>query len=382
MTVTDANQFSVTSSVSVSVKSTIAGRKLFYNNSKFDAATDANAIATDKQALLPGSTATFANYTSYSKGINGIFVDIQKLAIPGALTAADFTFKVGNDNNPAAWTTAPSPASVTVLAGAGTGGADRVVLTWTDNAIDNQWLQITVKANANTGLAAADVFYFGNAIGESGNNSGNAVVDSQDESLALANKSGFASAPITNSYDFNRDGRVTVADVLLARHNHTDTGGALVLISAPLSGAPLAASGGLQLLSSPTAVLASTINTADIQPETATAAFADAPLYVTFSQNNQNADRTLRMQNERHANLAGDIDAANFVLTNKIRPKFNQTSLHDTVFARSAGIFAADETTPDDSASADIESLLNNQLSTNKTQKTIHGIIDSIFRED
>ena len=121
-----------------------------------------------------------------------------------------------------------------------------MTITWADNAIENQWLQVTVKANANTGLAAADVFYFGNAIGESGNNSGNAVVDSQDESLALANKSGFSSAPITNSYDFNRDGRVTVADVLVARHNHTDGTGALLLISGPLSGGPLAASGNLQ----------------------------------------------------------------------------------------------------------------------------------------
>ncbi len=221
--------------------------------------------------------------------------------IPGALTAADFTFKVGNDSTAfrlGNWP--PAPASVTVLAGAGTGGADRVVITWADNAIENQWLQVTVLANANTGLSTADVFYFGNAMGESGNNSGNAVVDAQDESLALANKSGFSSAPITNAYDFNRDGRVTVADVLVARHNHTDTGGALVLISAPLAGAPLAASGGLQLLSLPTAALASTIESAEIQPAAATQAVADAPLYVTFNQNNQNADRTLRGRDLRH----------------------------------------------------------------------------------
>ena len=37
---------------------------------------DDAAIATDKTALLPGETASLANYTSYSRGINGIMVDL------------------------------------------------------------------------------------------------------------------------------------------------------------------------------------------------------------------------------------------------------------------------------------------------------------------
>ena len=72
--------------------SPIAGRWLFYNNSRYDAHTgyisgdpaintyDDNAIATDKQALLPGGTANLTNYTSFSRGINGIMVDIIDLA--------------------------------------------------------------------------------------------------------------------------------------------------------------------------------------------------------------------------------------------------------------------------------------------------------------
>jgi len=44
-----------------------------------------------KQALLPDGTASFANYTSYNNGINGLMVDIV-----GALpTAFDFSFKTG-----------------------------------------------------------------------------------------------------------------------------------------------------------------------------------------------------------------------------------------------------------------------------------------------
>ena len=67
----------------------VLGRHLFYNASAWDwdlsADTDGDtyfdpgedgpndglAIAPDKTALLPGGAATFANYTSYSRGING-----------------------------------------------------------------------------------------------------------------------------------------------------------------------------------------------------------------------------------------------------------------------------------------------------------------------
>ena len=62
----------------------VVGRYIFYNDSYFDwevisesHTNDDNAIAADKAALLPGQTATFANYTSYSHGINGIMVDIK-----------------------------------------------------------------------------------------------------------------------------------------------------------------------------------------------------------------------------------------------------------------------------------------------------------------
>jgi len=146
----------------------VAGRCVFYNNSRFDGnnpaanAGDNLAVAMDKTALLPGQKATFANYTSYSRGVNGVMVDVVYLQ--GTPTAADFAFKVGNSNNPAGWAVAPAPTSVTVRKGAGIGGSDRVTIIWPDNAIAKQWLQVTVLPTANTGLAAADVFYFGNAV--------------------------------------------------------------------------------------------------------------------------------------------------------------------------------------------------------------------------
>ncbi len=55
---------------------------------------DVMVLATDKDALLPGETASFANYTSYSKGINGIMRDAN--ATGGTASASDFTFKVRN----------------------------------------------------------------------------------------------------------------------------------------------------------------------------------------------------------------------------------------------------------------------------------------------
>src|SRR5207248_6531927 len=83
----------------------VVGRRVFYNHSAFDSndpaitSADDGAIATNKQALLPGQTATFANYTSYSRGINGVMVDIADLPAGNSLTAADFSFAAGNDDD-------------------------------------------------------------------------------------------------------------------------------------------------------------------------------------------------------------------------------------------------------------------------------------------
>ena len=98
----------------------VRGRWLFYNDSSFDGndpaanAADDLAIAPDKGALLPGAgTATLANYTSYSRGINGVMVDVAGLA-GATLDATDFVFRYGTGDDPSGWTAAASPASITV----------------------------------------------------------------------------------------------------------------------------------------------------------------------------------------------------------------------------------------------------------------------------
>lgn len=57
---------------------------------------------------------------------------------------------------------------------------NRITLTRPDGTVTGEYLQVVVVANANTGLAEADVFYFGNAIGESGNFIADAIVNITD----------------------------------------------------------------------------------------------------------------------------------------------------------------------------------------------------------
>ncbi len=217
----------------------VIGRFLFYDNSAFDSgpgsdAMDVNAIATDKSALLPGDAATFQNYTSYSRGINGIMIDVVDLANPSALTIADFRFLNGNSNDLSNWDDAPDPVSITVGIGEGDEGADRISLIWPDNQIYKEWLQVTLQATAATGLETDDVFYFGNAIGDTGNSSINSIVNAADEIGARNNPHSFLNpAAIDDVFDFNRDSRVNAADQIIARNNQTFFLNALQLITAP-----------------------------------------------------------------------------------------------------------------------------------------------------
>lgn len=239
-----ANDLVETFLASMNASSSSAGvevrnRYLFYNDSAFDGGPEADAfddfaIALDKQALTPGQTAAFANYSSYSKGINGVIIDVWSLADPSALSAADFEFRTGNSNDPSSWQKAPDPTIVSVRAGEGVDDSDRITLVWPNDQIKNQWLQITVKAGPNTGLAKDDVFYFGNAVGETGDNPNNAIVNATDEIGARNNPRTFLNpAAIDDLYDFNRDGQVNATDQILARNHQTFFLTALQLITAP-----------------------------------------------------------------------------------------------------------------------------------------------------
>jgi hypothetical protein len=230
-----SNQLTVTPPVP-----TIVGNYVFYNNSVFDGfngssnVTDDNAIATNKQALLPGQTATFQNVTGSAKGINGVMIDVANLdTVP---TVDNFSFAVGNDSNPSAWPAPPDPTYVNIYPGRGPGGSTQITIIWDDNAIQNEWLQVTMLADQVTGLTAPDVFYFGNLVGATGasNTSTNVVVGPADVASIIADPhSPLSKAPVTDVNDLNRDGQVNANDAILARDN---AGNTLPLITAPASG--------------------------------------------------------------------------------------------------------------------------------------------------
>ncbi len=227
---------------------TVVGRHLFYNQSKFDgglpvidrnglASLDDAAIAPDKTAYLPGSgLATFENISSYSRGINGVMIDVASM--PANVVLEDFQFRVGTGNNLNTWIAAPAPTDFFVRAGlpAESGDVTRVAFAWASGAITNTWLEITILANPRTGLSQPEVFYFGSRVGDSGSGTAVAAVTSAADELAARVAPG-VNQPITSLLDFDRNGVVSAGDSLIARTN----GGILFKLNlpAPEAAAPL-----------------------------------------------------------------------------------------------------------------------------------------------
>ena len=249
----------------------IVARHAFLNNSSLDGGTsgassqDDNAIA-DAVALMPGETGSGANVTSYANGLNGIMVDIDGLADPGGLnlsTIGDyFGFKVGTDDNPDGWAAAPAPVEVDVRS---VGGSDRVTLIWADGAIRNQWLQVTVKSGAVTGLDQDDVFYFGNMAGDS---TGDGTVNAFDLLMVRQNYLKPSGPDRDDAADVTGDGMVNAFDLLTVRQNYLE---GLALIT-PTAAVPPAA---MMSVASPS------LTSLEVEPAGPAAA---AQITLTFSQ--------------------------------------------------------------------------------------------------
>ena len=238
---------------------TVVARHIFYNNSAFDGrdsaanAADDNAIATDKVALRPDDgQASFANYTSYHRGINGIMVDIADFN--GVPTINDFSFRMGNGNDLSIWGQAPPPQSIMVRDLPGDGNVQRATLIWAaEDAVKNQWLEVTVNLDS-IAPEKNDVFYFGNAIGETGNRQGSdgndpdAIVNVSDVIRVRAGATGIGeTVGVMNLMDINRDQRVDLFDLIAARDNNTEASTPLRLIALSVqAAAPATAPSSLQ----------------------------------------------------------------------------------------------------------------------------------------
>lgn len=212
------------------------GRYLRYNNSVWDGhsegvgESESKAIATDKHPLLAGQSAQFVNYSNTDSGLTGLVVDIKDLPAGQTLTTADFSFAAGSDNTSATWPAAPAPSDITVQRAGGVDGVDRVFITWPANTIVNEWLKVTIKATASTGLSSPDTFYFGHLRGEAGDSGIEAAVTSADYAAVYDHRSDVAE--VNSAYDINRDGRVSFIDAYIAwRQTRAATSPTLLLIT-------------------------------------------------------------------------------------------------------------------------------------------------------
>ena len=200
----------------------VVGRYLFYNGSRYDpletvSDTDDHALAPDKVPLRPGDVGSFANISSYNKGINGLFVDIAHLADPDWIDATDFIFRVGRSEPLSDWQPAPVPREVVVRPGEGVDESDRIHITWREREVANTWLQVVVRGNDDTGLGHDDVFFFGNLIGESGDAPNLAELSEIDSAGPRDHPRPFVTnPPITNPHDYNRDQRVNIIDEFIS----------------------------------------------------------------------------------------------------------------------------------------------------------------------
>jgi len=182
----------------------VVGRYVFYNNSAWDGfdpaagPSDDDAIATNKEPLLPGRASVPANHTSFAKGLNGIMVDI--LGVPGTPTLDDFAFRTGAPGS------VPDPVSVTTRSMQP--GVTRVTLIWDNDAIVGDWLEVTTLPSANIDLGDHDRFSYGNLPGDA---TGDGEVDHEDYlRLKWALWTGIAG---DHAVDFDQDNEVGRGDL-------------------------------------------------------------------------------------------------------------------------------------------------------------------------
>lgn len=228
ITATDANNLSTTVVFTYTALVAIPNKQVFYNGSGYESTSGVNGALDSSKTILRSTNTTqttaFANVSGYARGINGIVLDIAGL-VNNSLTAGDFTFRAApagtsGSVTPSTWPSAPAPTLVDVVPGNATTPA-RVRIEWADNLIQNTWLQIIVKANANTGLNTREVYYIGHALGE---------VDGGTPYRITTGDVGVVRAAVGNAIvavgdvrDVDKDRRITTTDVGFIRARVSNT---------------------------------------------------------------------------------------------------------------------------------------------------------------
>lgn len=201
----------------------IVARYAYHANSSFAAVSVADALDQGKQLAKQGPTPqllTFDNLINTTRGINGLVFDIQDL--PGALVAADFEFRMSPPNTfqeglnpPDQWQFAPAPQNITVIPGS----PARVVIQWSDNAIANRWLRVTVKSNANTGLSEPEVYYLGHLLGETTGGDGSNFSVSYAQDLGPIRITVGTNVGASSPVDIDKNGKIQLVDIVAMRGN-------------------------------------------------------------------------------------------------------------------------------------------------------------------
>jgi hypothetical protein len=224
----------------------VIGSHVYHRGSAFDSGDISLALDTGKRLSKEEEspkTLTFENLINSSRGITGLVFDFQNL--PVALSTSDFVFQWSPqgaftelNNLPQNWLLAPNPIEIETI----TGPTDRVVLEWPNNAIANRWLRVTVLANANTGLAAPEVYYIGHLLGET-TGATNGIYTVAFADITPIRSSVGQTIDSGGIADIDKNGTVSFADISAMRSN---VGAQLTNITIPAAGN----TGGQTLLSS------------------------------------------------------------------------------------------------------------------------------------
>ena len=196
----------------------------------------ATGIDPTKSGLLAGQTSSGANIINSLGGITSIYIDVLGLPAGSGIGLSDLSFRVGNSTDISSWAPLGNAPAIRTTSGAGNGGSDRVNLSWLTGGVENTWLEITLMANASTGLGSPDTFYFGHMFGDT---SGDGEVTPLDALIIINELNDPITLPVAvgpeNPLDVNRDGSITDVDLLLVeRVLQVGAPAPLVTLSPPL----------------------------------------------------------------------------------------------------------------------------------------------------